>query len=119
MYYVHVLKMNILFSDVSDLQVQSILLKAGDNRTISCSGVNEHSLILTLEWHSLTNHVKLVEYMSDVITVWANQQRLSLLSDTFGLSFHPVLAEDSGKYICLVNSRPKPDGIIRLNVQGK
>lgn len=57
--------------------------------------------------------------MSDTTTVWVNQHRISLLSDSFGLSFHPAKAEDSGDYICLVNSRPKPDSVVRLVVQGK
>lgn len=57
--------------------------------------------------------------MSDTTTVWVNQHRISLLSDSFGLSFHPAKAEDSGDYICLVNSRPKPDAVVRLVVQGK
>jgi hypothetical protein len=56
--------------------------------------------------------------MSDSTTVWDNQHRIALLPDTFGLSFHPAIAEDSGDYVCLVNSRPKPDGIVRLIVQG-
>ncbi|KAK9695204.1 hypothetical protein QE152_g33020 [Popillia japonica] len=103
--------------DVTGLPVHSIVIKAGENKSISCPGVNEHSLILELEWLSLTNHLSLVEFMSDSTTVWVNQHRISLLSDSFGLSFHPAAAEDSGDYICLVNSRPKPDALVRLIVQ--
>lgn len=57
--------------------------------------------------------------MSDTTTVWANQHRISLLPETYGLSFHPAAGEDSGDYICLVNSRPKPDALVRLIVQGE
>ncbi|GJQ68134.1 hypothetical protein Trydic_g10717 [Trypoxylus dichotomus] len=103
--------------DVTGLPVHSIVIKAGEDKSISCPGVNEHSLVLELEWLSLTGHLSLVEYMSDSTTVWVNQNRISLLSDSFGLSFHPALAEDSGDYICLVNNRPKPDVLVRLIVQ--
>ncbi|XP_063928096.1 tyrosine-protein phosphatase 99A isoform X2 [Zophobas morio] len=103
--------------DVTNLPVQSIIIKSGDNKSLACPGVNEHSLVLALEWLSLSHHVKLVEFMSDSTTVWDNQHRITLLQDTFGLSFHPAIAEDSGDYVCLVNSRPKPDGIVRLIVQ--
>lgn len=106
------------FADVTNLPVQSIIIKAGENKSLACPGVNEHSLVIALEWLSLTHNDKLVEFMSDSTTVWVNQHRIALLPDTFGLSFHPAIAEDSGDYVCLVNSRPKPDGIVRLIVQG-
>lgn len=89
---------------------------AGTNKTLPCPGVNEHSLVQALEWSS---RGKLVEYMGETTTVWKNRQRISLLADSFALHFQPVRAEDSGDYVCLVNSRPKPDAIVRLIVQGK
>lgn len=107
-----------LFSDLTTLPIHSVIIKAGENKSLTCPGVNEHSLVLALEWLSLSNNVKLVEFMSDTTTVWVNQHRISLLSDSFGLSFHPAKAEDSGDYVCLVNSRPKPDAVVRLIVQG-
>lgn len=61
----------------------------------------------------------MVEFTSDTTTVWANQHRISLLPESYGLSFHPADGEDSGDYICLVNNRPKPDALVRLIVQGK
>lgn len=84
--------------------------------TLPCPGVNEHSLVQALEWSS---RGKLVEYMGESTTVWKNRQRVSLLADSFALHFHPVKAEDSGEYYCFVNSRPKPDALVRLIVQGK
>lgn len=95
------------------------MLKAGDNRSISCPGVNEHFLVSSLTWLSVTHQVKVVEFNSDTTTVWANQNRISLLPETYGLSLHPASGEDSGDYICLVNGRPRPDVIVRLIVQGE
>jgi receptor-type tyrosine-protein phosphatase gamma len=90
--------------------------EAGSNVTLACPGVTEHSLVLMLEWRS---HVKLVEYMGESITVWQHRHRITLLPDTFALHFHPVTAEDSAEYSCLVNNRPKPEAVVRLIVQGK
>lgn len=104
-----------LFADTSTVPVQKLTADAGSNVTLGCPGVNEHSLVQALEWSS---HAKLVEYMSESTTVWKNRHRISLLPDSFALHFHPVRAEDSGDYVCLVNSRPKPDAIVRLIVQG-
>ncbi|KAK4871888.1 hypothetical protein RN001_016012 [Aquatica leii] len=104
--------------NVTNLFVEIVIIKAGENKSIACPGVTEHSLVQELEWLSLTHHLKLVEYMSDSTTVWTNQHRIFLIQDSFGLSFHPAMAEDSGDYICLVNSRPKPDALVRLIVQG-
>lgn len=84
--------------------------------TLACPGINEQSLVLALEWRS---KLKLVEYIGESTTVWENKHRISMLPDTFALHFHPVVADDSGEYICLVNSRPKPDSIVLLIVQGK
>lgn len=111
---------HILFvSDITSLPVQTIIIKAGENKSLACPGVNEHSLISALEWLSFTHRIKLVEFTTDTTTVWVNQHRISMLPDTYGLYFHPAMGEDSGEYICLVNSRPKPDAIVKLIVQGK
>lgn len=106
-------------SDVLGLPIQTLILKAGDNKSIPCPGVNEHFLVSSLSWLSVTHQVKMVEFTSETTTVWANQHRISLLPETYGLSFHPAAGEDSGDYICLVNSRPKPDALVRLIVQGE
>lgn len=93
-----------------------ITSEAQANATLPCPGVNERSLITTLQWISTT---KLVEYMSETVTVWEHRHRISLRSDSFALEFHPVIAEDSGEYSCLVNNRPRPEAIVKLIVQGK
>lgn len=113
-------KMSLLvFADFTALPIHRVVIKAGENKSLSCPGVNEHSLVHALEWLSVANNnQKVVEYMKDSTTVWVNQHRVSLLTDTFGLTFHPAMAEDSGDYVCLVNSRPKPDALVRLIVQG-
>lgn len=105
-----------MFADVTAIPLETVLSEAGSNVTLTCPGVTEHSLVLMLEWRS---HIKLVEYMSDSTTVWEHRHRITLLPDTFGLHFHPVTAEDSAEYSCLVNNRPKPEAIVRLIVQGK
>lgn len=111
---------NITFiTDVTNLPLETYIIKAGENKSLSCPGVSEHSLIQEMEWISLTRQVKLVQFMSDSTTIWTNQQhRISLLKHTFGLGFHPAKAEDSGDYVCLVNNRHKPDFVVRLIVQG-
>lgn len=105
-----------MFTDVTAIPLQTVLSEAGSNVTLACPGVTEHSLVLMLEWRS---HIKLVEYMGESTTVWEHRHRITLLPDTFALHFHPVTAEDSAEYSCLVNNRPKPEAIVRLIVQGK
>lgn len=106
------------FSDATNLHTEIITIKAGENKSLPCPGVNEHSLVSALEWYSLTHQIKLVQFASDSTTVWDHEHRISLILENYALNFHPALAEDSGDYICLVNSRPKPDGIVRFIVKG-
>ncbi|CAH0561936.1 unnamed protein product [Brassicogethes aeneus] len=103
--------------DVTSLHTEIITVKAGENKSLPCPGVNEHSLVSALEWFTLTHQIKLVEFASDSTTVWDHEHRISLILENYALNFHPAVAEDSGDYICLVNSRPKPDGIIRFIVK--
>lgn len=105
-------------SDTTNIPVQTIIILASQNQSLPCPGVSEHSLVQELEWIFLTHPTKLVGFMSDTTTVYRNQLRISLQQDSFALVLHPALAEDSGDYICLVNSRPAPDGVVRLIVQG-
>lgn len=103
------------FFIVSDgsIEVEHYTAEAGNNMTLPCPGINEHSLVHALEWRS---RYKLAEYVGESTTVWENKHRISLLSDTFALHFHPVTADDSGFYVCLVNNRPKPDAVLKLTV---
>ena len=103
-------------TDTTGIPVLMITSEAHSNVTLPCPGVTERSLITTLQWAS---HTKLVEYMSETTTVWEHRHRINLLSDNFALHFHPVTAEDSGEYSCLVNNRPKPEAIVKLVVQGE
>lgn len=102
---------------ISDGSIPVVVFRgeAGTNMTVPCPGVSEHSLVLSLEWRS---KLKLAEYIGESTTVWENKHRISMLPETFALHFHPVTAEDSGDYTCLVNSRPMPDSIVKLIVQG-
>lgn len=61
----------------------------------------------------------MAEFTSDTEIVWTKDHRIALFTDTYELSFYSAIADDTGDYVCLVNSRPQPDGIIRLIVQGK
>jgi len=62
--------------------------------------------------------VKLLKYVKDQETsVFAERVRLD--KEMFALQFDPVTDQDEGKYICLINNRPLPDAIIKLNVLGK
>jgi hypothetical protein len=46
-------------------------------------------------------------------------ERIRLDKEMFALQFDPVTDKDEGKYICLINNRPLPDAIIKLNVLGR
>ena len=59
-----------------------------------------------------------MEYRGESTTVWQNQGRVILDPDSYALHFRPVVAGDSGEYLCLVNNRPLPEAIIKLTVQG-
>lgn len=98
--------------------MHTYMMQAGDNQTVSCPGVNEHSLVMQLEWLSLASRLSIIEFAGKGITVWGNQDRISLVSENFGLRFHPVEGMDTGDYVCLVNSRPNPEAIVRIIVQG-
>ncbi|PSN56654.1 hypothetical protein C0J52_10809 [Blattella germanica] len=107
-------------ANVTAIPVQTVLSEAGSNVTLACPGVTEHSLVSVLEWRS---HIKLVEYTGESTTMWEQTphmgHRITLLPDTFALHFHPVTAEDSAEYSCLVNNRPKPEAIVKLVVQAQ
>ncbi len=57
--------------------------------------------------------------LSTGTTSFKSKGRLSLDSEMFGLEFDPVRPVDSGRYMCLINNRPKPDAVIQMNVLGE
>lgn len=62
--------------------------------------------------------MKLLKYVKDQETsVYA--ERIRLDKEMFALQFDPVTDKDEGKYVCLINNRPLPDAVIKLNVLGK
>lgn len=58
-------------------------------------------------------------FSSSGTTLFKSKSRLNLDSDMFGLEFDPVRPVDVGRYMCLINNRPKPDAIIKMNVLGE
>lgn len=116
---VHLILILIQFyvSDVTVIPLQSVNAEAGGNVSLSCPGVTEQSLVLTLEWR--VNEARILEYSSSSTTVWKHENRVSLTAENFALFFHPVTSVDSGDYYCLVNNRPMPEAIVKLMVQGE
>ncbi|XP_076676984.1 putative receptor-type tyrosine-protein phosphatase mosPTP-1 isoform X3 [Andrena cerasifolii] len=98
-----------------DSAVGEMVVEAGKNVTLNCPGVTEDSLILMLEWRA--DGRQLLEYSSSTTTVWNHQNRISLSPKNYALQFHPVTAEDTADYACLVNVRSTPEAIIKLMVQ--
>ncbi|XP_047103389.1 uncharacterized protein LOC124722243 [Schistocerca piceifrons] len=105
------------FADMPEIPERRMMSQAGDNITLDCPGVTDMSLVLQLEWWA--NDMKLVQYSDAGTTVWENRRRITLRKDNYALEIHPVSAEDNGRYTCLVNSRPRPEAYIMLQVQGK
>ncbi|KOX73582.1 hypothetical protein WN51_13659 [Melipona quadrifasciata] len=96
--------------------VGEMVVEAGKNVTLNCPGVTENSLILMLEWR--VNSMQLLEYSSNTTIVWNHQNRVSLSLKNYALQFHPVTAQDTGEYTCLVNSRSMAEAVISLIVHG-
>ncbi|KOC64961.1 hypothetical protein WH47_04550 [Habropoda laboriosa] len=94
-----------------------MVVEAGKNVTLNCPGVTENSLILMLEWRA--DGMQLLEYSSNTTTVWNHQNRVSLSLKNYSLQFHPVTAQDTGEYVCLVNSRSTPEAVVKLIVHGE
>ncbi|XP_049807045.1 uncharacterized protein LOC126249435 [Schistocerca nitens] len=101
--------------DMPEIPERRMMSQAGDNITLDCPGVTDMSLVLQLEWWA--KDMKLVQYSDAGTTVWENRRRITLRKDNFALEIHPVIAEDDGRYTCLVNSRPRPEAYIMLQVQ--
>ncbi|KAJ8955432.1 hypothetical protein NQ318_003530 [Aromia moschata] len=106
------------FDDVTSTPTEQILVKAYRNQSLSCPGANEHSLVYALEWYSLTQDRVILDYSKTFLTVYTEPHRISLGRD-YGMILHPVLAADTGDYVCLINNRLQPDGVVQLRVLGK
>lgn len=111
-------------ADIPHLRREKVFIKAGGNVSLECPGVGSQSIVINMEWFCIhcsasgAPEVKLVEFMGESTTVWEHRSRISLHPDSYALQIHPVLAEDTGEYICLVNNRPTPEEIVKLVVQG-
>ncbi|KAG5670578.1 hypothetical protein PVAND_000830 [Polypedilum vanderplanki] len=99
--------------DEENIPMKTISVTAGNNLTLTCPGVNEHSLIDTLTWKkSQQTIVKFVNGMPMV-----QNQRISLLVDNYSLYFNKTLSTDTGEYSCIINDRHSPESIIDLLIQ--
>ncbi|KAJ8913196.1 hypothetical protein NQ315_009033, partial [Exocentrus adspersus] len=101
--------------DVSSTPTEQIFVEAHHNQSLPCPGANEHSLVYALEWFSLSQHKVILDYSKNSLTVYTEQHRISLAKD-YGMTIHPVLSSDTGDYICLINNRLQPDGVVQLRV---
>ena len=122
--------------------VDDVMVEAGSNVSIGCPGMTRNTFVVQLEWRcrgecggrgsgGLTSkksrnpqdnaeEVILLKYVKDQETnVLSNADRIRLEMDMFALAFDPVNDKDEGRYLCLINNRPLPDAVIKLNVLGK
>ena len=119
--------------------VDEVMVEAGSNVSIGCPGMTRNTFVVQLEWrcrgecggNSATSkksrnpednveETVLLKYVKDQETnILSNADRIRLELDMFALAFDPVTDRDEGKYICLINNRPLPDAIIKLNVLGE
>lgn len=60
-----------------------------------------------------------MEYRTESVTLFHHEDRMSLSTDTYSLTFKSVLASDSGVYVCRVNNKDETQRPVRLIVQGK
>lgn len=118
--------------------VDEVMVEAGSNVSIGCPGMTRNTFVVQLEWRcrgecgaSSTSkkslnpddnveEVVLLKYVKDQETnILSNVDRIRMELDMFALAFDPVTDKDEGKYLCLINNRPLPDAVIKLNVLGK
>ena len=114
--------------------VSEVMAEAGTNMSIGCPGITRNTFVVHLEWRcrgqcggmggygggSSDNEVKLLKYVKDQTTaILKSKNRIRLEPEMFALEFDPIMAQDKGQYLCLINNRPIPDAVIKLNVLGK
>lgn len=118
--------------------VDDVMVEAGSNVSIGCPGMTRNTFVVQLEWRcrgecggmpaskkSLNpednvQEVILLKYVKDQdTTVLSSPDRIRLEMDMFALAFDPVTDKDEGRYLCLINNRPLPDAVIKMNVLGK
>lgn len=117
-------------------------MTAGQNLTLTCPGVTEHSLIDTLSWkQSKQTIVKFINGLPMVQNQRVSEtcqqpadlpqstphllllfllftQQISLLADNYSLYFNKTVSTDTGEYSCIINDRHSPESIIDLLIQG-
>ena len=112
--------------------MEEVHVESGTNMSIGCPGLTRNTFVVELEWictgqcgdsRAVSADAKhgLLKYVKDKgTTVFKSKGRIGLEDeDKFSLSFNPVQPRDEGRYTCLINSRPKPDAVIKLKVLGK
>lgn len=114
------------------------MVEAGSNVSLGCPGMTRNTFVVQLEWRcrgecggsdsskkslNIEDNVEeviLLKYLKDQeTTVLSSPDRIRMERDMFALAFDPVTDKDEGRYLCLINNRPMPDAIIKLNVLGK
>ncbi|XP_059092018.1 tyrosine-protein phosphatase 99A-like [Tigriopus californicus] len=108
--------------------IDDVLVESGTNMSLGCPGMTQNTFVVHIEWTctgrcgspsnlpSDTTHT-LLKYVKDQGTsVFKNKDRVRLDQGLFSLEFDPVSSLDRGSYSCLINNRPNPDAVIRLNV---
>ena len=116
--------------------VSEVMAEAGTNMSIGCPGITRNTFVVHLEWRCRgqcggmggsvygerndNNEVKLLKYVKDQTTaILKSKNRIRLEPEMFALEFDPIMAQDKGQYLCLINNRPIPDAVIKLMVLGK
>nr|XP_029727470.1 protein sidekick-2-like [Aedes albopictus] len=98
--------------DIESIPLVKYIAVAGRNVTLSCPGVNEHSLVDSLTWKT---SITVAEFVNGLPL--ASNNRITLLPDNFSLHISPTVASDTAEYSCLVNDRHSPEAIVDLLVQ--